>query len=41
MKKRSSLKSAKLRDQKNSQIVKRKGHLVVINKVNPKFKTKQ
>jgi large subunit ribosomal protein L36 len=36
----SSLKSAKKRD-KNCQIVKRKGKLIVINKKNPRLKAKQ
>ena len=40
MKVLSSLKSAKKRD-KNCKIVKRKGVVYVINKVNPKFKAKQ
>ena len=41
MKVLSSLKSAKLRDKKNSQIVKRKGKVFVINKKNPRFKARQ
>lgn len=40
MKVLSSLKSAKQRD-KNCRIVKRKGKLYVINKVNPRFKARQ
>lgn len=40
MKKRSSLKSAKNRDE-NCQIVKRRGILYVINKKKPRMKTKQ
>lgn len=40
MKIRSSLKSAKKRD-KNNQIIKRKGKLLVINKKNPKMKVRQ
>ncbi len=40
MKVLSSLKSAKKRD-KNCQLVKRKGRVYVINKLNPKFKAKQ
>jgi large subunit ribosomal protein L36 len=35
-----SLKSAKKRD-KNCKIVRRKGRLYVINKVNPRFKARQ
>jgi len=35
-----SLKSAKARD-KNCKIVRRKGRLYVINKVNPRFKARQ
>ena len=40
MKVKASLRSAKLRD-KNSQIVRRKGKLYVINKRNPRFKARQ
>ena len=40
MKVRSSLKSAKMRD-KNCKIVRRKGHVYVICKTNPKLKAKQ
>ena len=40
MKKKSSLKSAKVRD-KNCQVVKRKGVVYVINKKNPRMKVKQ
>ncbi len=40
MKVRSSLKSAKARD-KNCKIVRRKGHVYVINKKKPKLKAKQ
>lgn len=36
----SSLKSAKKRD-RNCRIVRRKGKIYVINKLNPKFKAKQ
>lgn len=35
-----SIKSAKRRD-KNSKIVRRKGRVYVINKVNPRFKARQ
>lgn len=35
-----SLKSAKNRD-KNCKVVRRKGRVYVINKVNPRFKAKQ
>ncbi len=35
-----SLKSAKKRD-KNCKVVRRKGRLYVINKVNPRFKARQ
>ncbi|MDA9231099.1 type B 50S ribosomal protein L36 [Rickettsiales bacterium] len=35
-----SLKSAKNRD-KNCKVVRRKGRLFVINKVNPRFKARQ
>ncbi|MDA9573424.1 type B 50S ribosomal protein L36 [Rickettsiales bacterium] len=35
-----SLKSARTRD-KNCKIVRRKGRLYVINKVNPRFKARQ
>ena len=37
---KSSLKTAKVRD-KNNQLVKRKGKLFVINKINPRMKAKQ
>lgn len=40
MKKFNSLKSARARD-KNCKIVRRKGRLVVINKINPRFKARQ
>lgn len=40
MKIRASLKAAKERD-KNCKIVRRKGKIYVINKKNPKFKTRQ
>lgn len=40
MKKKNSLKHAKNRH-KDCQIVKRRGRLFVINKTNPKFKTRQ
>ena len=40
MKVRSSLKSAKTRD-KNCKLVRRHGHVYVINKKNPKMKAKQ
>ena len=40
MKIKSSLKTAKVRD-KNIQLVKRKGKLFVINKINPRMKAKQ
>lgn len=40
MKVLSSLKSAKTRD-KNCQLVRRKGRIFVINKVNPRFKVRQ
>ncbi len=40
MKIKSSLKALKLRD-KNCVIVKRRGKLYVINKINPKFKARQ
>ena len=40
MKVRSSLKSAKTRD-KNCKLVRRRGHVYVINKTNPKYKAKQ
>lgn len=40
MKVLSSLKSAKQRD-KNCRIVRRKGRLYVINKVNPRYKARQ
>jgi large subunit ribosomal protein L36 len=40
MKVLSSLKSAKTRD-KNCQLVRRKGRIYVINKVNPRFKARQ
>jgi len=36
----SSLKSAKKRD-KNCKIVRRKGRIYVINKVNPRYKARQ
>jgi large subunit ribosomal protein L36 len=36
----SSLKSAKKRD-KNCRLVRRKGRIYVINKVNPRFKARQ
>jgi large subunit ribosomal protein L36 len=36
----SSLKSAKKRD-KNCRVVRRKGRIYVINKVNPRFKARQ
>jgi len=37
---RNSLKSAKLRD-KNNRLVRRKGRVYVINKKNPRMKTRQ
>jgi large subunit ribosomal protein L36 len=40
MKIRNSLKTAKLRD-KNCRIVRRKGRVYVINKSNPRMKTRQ
>ncbi len=40
MKKFNSLKSAKKRD-KNCKVVRRKGRLYVINKLNPRFKARQ
>ncbi len=40
MKVKNSLKSAKARD-KNCVIVRRKGRVYVINKVNPRFKARQ
>ena len=40
MKVRSSLKSAKKRD-KDCKLVRRRGHVYVINKKNPKMKAKQ
>ncbi len=40
MKKTSSLKTLKSRD-KNCQLVRRKGRVFVINKVNPRFKAVQ
>lgn len=40
MKVLSSLKSAKARD-KNCRVVRRKGRIYVINKVNPRFKARQ
>ena len=40
MKVLSSLKSAKKRD-KNCCVVRRKGKIYIINKINPKFKAKQ
>jgi large subunit ribosomal protein L36 len=40
MKIRSSLKTAKIRD-KNCRIVRRKGRLYVINKLNPRLKARQ
>ncbi len=40
MKIRNSLKSAKLRH-KDCRIVRRKGRVFVINKTNPRFKTRQ
>lgn len=40
MKKRNSLKSAKLRD-KDCRVVRRKGRVFVINKKNPRFKVRQ
>lgn len=40
MKIRNSLKSAKKRD-KNCRIVRRKGRIYVINKSNPRMKTRQ
>jgi large subunit ribosomal protein L36 len=40
MKIRNSLKSAKKRD-KNCRVVRRKGRVFVINKANPRFKTRQ
>jgi large subunit ribosomal protein L36 len=40
MKVLSSLKSAKTRD-KNCQLVRRKGRVYVINKVQPRFKARQ
>ena len=40
MKVLSSLKSAKARD-KNCVVVRRKGRVYVINKVNPRFKARQ
>ncbi len=36
----SSLKTLKIRD-RNSQVVKRRGRLYVINKKNPRFKARQ
>jgi large subunit ribosomal protein L36 len=40
MKVLNSIKSAKRRD-KNSKVVRRKGRVYVINKVNPRFKARQ
>jgi len=40
MKIRNSLKSAKTRD-KDCRLVRRKGRIYVINKKNPRFKTRQ
>lgn len=40
MRVRNSLKSAKTRD-KNCRIVRRKGRVLVINKKNPRLKTRQ
>jgi large subunit ribosomal protein L36 len=40
MKIKSSLKSAKIRDPKN-RVVRRKGRIYVINKMNPRMKTRQ
>ncbi len=40
MKVLSSLKSARARD-KNCRVVRRKGRVYVINKVNPRFKARQ
>ena len=40
MKIRSSLKAAKIRDP-NNRVVRRKGRVYVINKMNPRMKTRQ
>ncbi len=37
---RNSLRSAKVRD-KNNRVIRRRGRLYVINKKNPRFKTRQ
>ncbi len=41
MKIRNSLKSAKVRDKKNCRVVRRRGRVYVINKKNPRMKTRQ
>ena len=40
MRVRNSLKAAKMRD-KNCRVVRRRGRVFVINKVNPRFKARQ
>ena len=40
MRVRNSLKAAKTRD-KNCRVVRRKGRVYVINKINPRFKARQ
>ena len=41
MKVRNSLKSLRKRDPRNNQIVRRRGRVYIINKVNPRFKARQ